>query len=43
MDLQEQLKKLFPNHEVSNEPELVDETPHELFVHMKNEKENPRP
>ena len=32
MDLQEQLKKLFPNHEVSNEPEIVDETPHELFV-----------
>lgn len=31
-DLEEQLKKLFPNHEVSNEPELVDETPHELFV-----------
>ena len=32
MDLSEQLKKLFPNHEVSNEPEAVDETPHELFV-----------
>jgi translation initiation factor 1 len=31
-DLEEQLKKLFPNHEVSNEPELVNETPHELFV-----------
>ena len=31
-DLEEQLKKLFPDHEVSNEPELVDETPHELFV-----------
>jgi translation initiation factor 1 len=32
MDLQEQLKKLFPNHEVSNESEIVDETPHKLFV-----------
>jgi translation initiation factor 1 len=32
MDLQEQLKKLFPNHEVSNEPELVEEKNHELFV-----------
>ena len=32
MDLQEQLKKLFPDHKVSNEPEFVDETPHELFV-----------
>jgi translation initiation factor 1 len=32
MDLQEQLKKLFPNHEVSNEPEAIEETPHELFV-----------
>jgi translation initiation factor 1 len=31
-DLEEQLKKLFPDHEVSNEPEFVDETPHELFV-----------
>ena len=32
MDLSEQLKKLFPNHEVSNEPEAIEETPHELFV-----------
>ena len=32
MDLSEQLKKLFPNHEVSNEPEIIEETPHELFV-----------
>ena len=32
MDLSEQLKKLFPNHEVSNEPETIEETPHELFV-----------
>lgn len=32
MDLQDQLKKLFPNHEVSNEPLKVEETPHELFV-----------
>jgi translation initiation factor 1 len=32
MDLQEQLKKLFPDHEVSNEPEKIEETEHELFV-----------
>ena len=32
MDLQEQLKKLFPDHEVSNEPEEVEESEHELFV-----------
>lgn len=31
-DLQEQLKKLFPNLEVSNEPETVEEKNHELFV-----------
>ena len=32
MDLQEQLKKLFPNHEVSNEPEAVEKKEHQLFV-----------
>ncbi len=32
MDLQEQLKKLFPDHEVSNEPEEIEEKEHELFV-----------
>jgi translation initiation factor 1 len=32
MDLQEQLKKLFPDHEVSNEPEELVEKEHELFV-----------
>ena len=32
MDLSEHLKKLFPNHEVSNEQEAIEETPHELFV-----------
>jgi translation initiation factor 1 len=32
MDLQEQLKKLFPDHEVSNEPEEIVEKNHELFV-----------
>lgn len=32
MDLQDQLKKLFPEHEVSNEPKLIEEVPHELFV-----------
>ena len=31
-DLSEQLKKLFPNHEVSNEPEPVVDKNHELFV-----------
>ena len=31
-DLNEQLKKLFPNHEVSNEPETVEEITHELYV-----------
>ena len=32
MDLQEQLKKLFPNHEPSNEPEEVVAENHELFT-----------
>ncbi|MFC5683455.1 translation initiation factor [Flavobacterium sp. MAHUQ-51] len=32
MDLQEQLKNLFPDHVPSNEPEEVKETIHELFV-----------
>jgi len=32
MDLQEQLKKLFPNHEVSSEPEVIEEKPHVLFI-----------
>jgi translation initiation factor 1 len=32
MDLQEQLKKLFPDHEVSNEPEIIEEKIHELLV-----------
>jgi translation initiation factor 1 len=32
MDLQEQLKKLFPNHEVSNEPETFEDKEHTLFV-----------
>ena len=32
MDLQEQLKKLFPDHEVSNEPEVIEEKKHELLV-----------
>jgi translation initiation factor 1 len=32
MDLQEQLKKLFPNHEVSSEPEAIEEKPHVLFI-----------
>ena len=32
MDLQDQLKKLFPDHEVSNKPESIEENQHELFV-----------
>ena len=32
MDLQDQLKNLFPEHVPSNEPEEIDTTPHELFV-----------
>ncbi|MDR6968056.1 translation initiation factor 1 [Flavobacterium arsenatis] len=32
MDLQDQLKNLFPDHQVSNEPEAVEEKDHELFV-----------
>ncbi|HQA74039.1 translation initiation factor [Flavobacterium sp.] len=32
MDLQEQLKNLFPNHVVSNEMEEIEETEHELYV-----------
>ena len=32
MDLQDQLKNLFPDYQVSNEPEAVEEKDHELFV-----------
>lgn len=32
MDLQEQLKKLFPDHQPSSEQEEVDDLPHELYV-----------
>jgi translation initiation factor 1 len=32
MDLKDQLKNLFPDHEVSNEPEAVEENNHELYV-----------
>lgn len=32
MDLQDQLKNLFPDHQVSNEPEHIEEKEHELFV-----------
>ena len=32
MDLQEQLKKLFPDHEPSNEPEETVAKNHELFI-----------
>lgn len=32
MDLQDQLKNLFPNHKVSNEPEIIEEKEHTLLV-----------
>ncbi len=32
MDLQEQLKNLFPDHQISNESEVVAENEHELYV-----------
>lgn len=32
MDLNEQLKKLFPDHQVSAEPEEAEEIEHELYV-----------
>jgi translation initiation factor 1 len=32
MDLQDQLKNLFPDHIVSENQEIDEETPHELFV-----------
>ena len=32
MDLQDQLKNLFPDHVVSNEPEAIEEKDHELYV-----------
>jgi translation initiation factor 1 len=48
MDLQEQLKKLFPDHQVSNEPEEINEVEHELYVQKepmicKFEKRNGKP
>ncbi|MGG7036065.1 MAG: translation initiation factor [Flavobacterium sp.] len=32
MDLQDQLKKLFPEHQPSSEPEEIQEENHELFI-----------
>jgi translation initiation factor 1 len=32
MDLQDQLKKLFPEHQPSNEPEAVEDQDHTLFI-----------
>jgi len=32
MDLQDQLKKLFPDHEPSNEPEITEEQDHVLYI-----------
>ena len=34
MDLQEQLKNLFPDHQISNEPDAVPENDHELYVQL---------
>ena len=34
MDLQDQLKNLFPDHQISNEPEVVTENDHELYVQV---------
>ena len=35
MDLQDQLKNLFPDHVPSNEPEEMEEVEHELYVQKK--------
>lgn len=48
MDLQEQLKKLFPNHTPSEEPEATAEIAHELYIQKepmicKYEKRNGKP
>jgi translation initiation factor 1 len=32
MDLQDQLKNLFPDHQIVNEPEAISENEYELFV-----------
>lgn len=32
MDLKDQLKKLFPEHQVSTVTEAVEQTPHQLFI-----------
>ena len=34
MDLQDQLKNLFPDHQISNELEVVIENDHELYVQV---------
>ena len=34
MDLQDQLKNLFPDHQISIEPEVVTENNHELYVQV---------
>jgi translation initiation factor 1 len=36
MDLQEQLTKIFPNHEVSIDSEPIAATPHELYVQQEH-------
>ena len=32
MDLKDQLKNLFPNHEISTEPEIIEDKTHELYI-----------
>lgn len=32
MDLQEQLKKLFPNHQPSEDPKIIEKQEHQLYV-----------
>ena len=32
MDLKDQLKNLFPNHEISTEPEIIKNIVHELYI-----------
>jgi translation initiation factor 1 len=34
MDLQEQLKNLFPDHQISEEQDVIEENEHELYVQV---------
>ena len=40
MDLQDQLKNLFPDHQISNEPEAVVENEHELYVQVEPDRKS---